>query len=597
MSTIEVPIEPESKESNHSLQNPMQSSTSTSPDHCHPSGVKESLASVTTESKSIPNTTRNVERRPSNSKSHQKNDKPVEVCHDNKVIARFKTQTECARYLRATPEAVSYHCGKGGGVCNGLLVRPVVTTSSSTEGSVSPRLDVYFGLFDGSSTHRPPARPQLSTEVVSTLKAWLLSPEHIDNPYPSGSDFDALMETTKLDKSQLKHWFNNARKRIWKPLVKSEGRLIPKFGKIGKRRMSGGAKRGFDANSDDEDEDGTDFPDASSSILSTTTTTTGGKRGTISKRRKSDDTPATTLAGGGTAGLASALNMCHSIGAQELFQRRESDDSQYESNNNINNNNFNMLMMNRYNQIFGNMGMFSQGNNGGLPMMGGNSMMNSSFMNHPMRMMDSAAGTLHNNSISSSNSYLGMGFQNNSGGSSFIGRDGGFSSFQGCMEVNDGAPNIGGMRNANGQELQYNSSGNSMSYCQPLIQTNPQGLHKKKSSVHSATLIESVRSNAVFKQQVASMAMNEASTSFKEMEDAFARSKEILAQVREENNNSDQHSSPEEDDVRVMEANAHAKSCQNTAMFKLKVSQRASEEAASAYDCYLRLVEDNDSMI
>ncbi len=587
--STEVPIEPES------LQNPMQSSTSTSTDHCHPSGAEESPAaftdkknsgessSITTELKStISKTTKNVERRPSNSKLHQKNDKPVEVCHENKVIARFKTQTECARYLRATPEAVSYHCGKGGGVCNGLLVRPVVTASSSAEGFDPPRLDIYFGLFDGSSTHRPPARPQLSTEAVAVLKAWLLSPEHIDNPYPTGSDFDALMETTKLDKSQLKHWFNNARKRIWKPFVKSEGRLIPKFGKIGIRT------RDFDAKSDDEDENRTDLPDFSSSILSTTTTKNGWQRNTISKRRKKNETPTATLAGGATTSLANAINMCHSIGAQ---------DSQYQCSNNINNNNFNVLMLNRYNQLFGNMGMFSQGSNGGLPMMGGNSMMNSSSMNRPMRMMDSAAGTLHNNGISSSNSYLGMGFPNKSGGISFIGRDGGFSSFQGCMEVNNGASNIGGMRNMNDQELQYNSNGSSMIYCQPLAQMNPQGFHKKKGSVHSATLIESVRSNAVFKQQVASMAMNEASTSFEEMEDAFARSKEILAQVREENNISDKHSRSEEDDVRVMEANAHAKACQNTAMFKLKVSQRASEEAASAYDCYLRLVEDNDSMM
>jgi hypothetical protein len=241
------------------------------------------------------------------------------------------------------------------------------------------------------------------------------------------------------------------------------------------------------------------------------------------------------------------------------------------------------------------MGMFQGNNGGGLPMNIGNSMMNSSSMNRSM-MMDPTAGTFPNN-ISSGKSYFGMGVSNNSGDGSFMGRDGGASSFQGCMEVNGGASNFGGMRNANGQDLQNNSTSNAMNYCQPLIQPNStQGFPRKKNSIHSATLIESVRSNAVFKQQVANMAMNEASTSFKEMEDAFARSKDILAQVREENMRSDQ-SVPEGEDVRVMEANAHAKACQNTAMFKLKVSQRASEEAASAYDCYLRLVEDNDSMM
>ena len=572
--------------------------------------------------------------------SRQKNDKPVEVCHglDKKVIARFKTQTECACYLRATPEAVSYHCSRGGGVCNGLFVRPVVvavaspTTSSSAtvgEGSAAAgENNMYFGLFDGSSTHRPPARPQISTEVVSILKAWLLSPGHIDNPYPTGLEFDALMETTKLDKMQLKHWFNNARKRIWKPLVKSEGRLMPKFGKIGKRSRS--AVSGEDANNIIDGVPDAAPASSSHAAAATDITKRGGRKrtSTSNKRRKTNDSTTMMAEGGGGGGTSAIVNnMCHSIGGQDYFHRRESDDSRVSTgSSNSNNNNLNMLMMDRYSRLLGNMGMFPQGNNGGggqPPMMGGHSMMNSSgaTMNRSMMMMDPSAGATtfhHNSGLNSNKSYFGMSASSNTnnsggGGGSFMSRDGGgllSSSFQGCMEVNDGGSSNyhGGMRNETGQELPYNATttsttGNTMNYCQPLIQPNnttstntTQGqgfpIKKKKNSVHSASLIESVRSNAVFKQQVASMAMNEASTSFKEMEDAFARSKDIAARVRDENNNI-----PEADDVRVMEANAHAKACQNTAMFKLKVSQRASEEAASAYDCYLRLVEDNDSLV
>jgi len=98
----------------------------------------------------------------------------------------------------------------------------------------------------------------------------------------------------------------------------------------------------------------------------------------------------------------------------------------------------------------------------------------------------------------------------------------------------------------------------------------------------SSSLHEAARSNAVFKQQVATMAMNEASTSFKEMEDAFALAKEVTAQLEDVQS--------ADTDPTVQEANAHAKKLQSVAMFKLKVSQRASEEAASAYDCYQRLV-------
>ena len=73
------------------------------------------------------------------------------------------------------------------------------------------------------------------------------------------------------------------------------------------------------------------------------------------------------------------------------------------------------------------------------------------------------------------------------------------------------------------------------------------------------------------------MAMNEASTAFKDMEDAFALVKELTFKS---------NSSSPNDDPQVVEANAHAKKLQSVAMFKLKVSQRASEEAASAYDRY-----------
>merc|ERR1719473_1131922 len=46
---------------------------------------------------------------------------------------------------------------------------------------------------------------------------------------------------------------------------------------------------------------------------------------------------------------------------------------------------------------------------------------------------------------------------------------------------------------------------------------------------------EDSRTNAVFKQQVATMAMNEASTAFKDMEDAFARAKDLMAMSRSRN--------------------------------------------------------------
>jgi len=144
-----------------------------------------------------------------NKKTKQKNDRAVEVLDiHNVVIARFRTQTECSQYLRATPEAVSYHCSKnGGGVCNGLVIRPCDASANQ------------FGLFDGAEEARPKKRPQLKPDTVAILKEWILSPEHMQNPYPNENEMKMLMQKTGLDKTQLRHWFNNARKRILKPIL------------------------------------------------------------------------------------------------------------------------------------------------------------------------------------------------------------------------------------------------------------------------------------------------------------------------------------------------------------------------------------------
>lgn len=72
------------------------------------------------------------------------------------------------------------------------------------------------------------SRRELPTGAVSVLKAWLLSPEHFTHPYPTPQDQAMLMQKTGIDKKQLKNWFTNARRRIWKPMLKKqieEGKL------------------------------------------------------------------------------------------------------------------------------------------------------------------------------------------------------------------------------------------------------------------------------------------------------------------------------------------------------------------------------------
>ncbi len=59
-----------------------------------------------------------------------------------------------------------------------------------------------------------PGIPERSAEI---LKDWMLSPEHIDFPYPTQPEKKELAEQAGISTKQLTVWFTNARKRIWIP--------------------------------------------------------------------------------------------------------------------------------------------------------------------------------------------------------------------------------------------------------------------------------------------------------------------------------------------------------------------------------------------
>lgn len=436
--------------------------------------------------------------------SKVKNDKAVEVYHKNTLIARFHTQTECAQYLRATPEAVSYHCSKGGGSCNGLKVKPLTGVRADDHEDNDLEDDgkrgSFFGLFDGSTEHRPAARPQIGPENVGILKEWILSPEHIDNPYPNGRDYEMLMKRTKLDKVQIKHWFNNARKRLLKPLLQKNG-------------TEGAAlaihkKRNRRVNDDDDDADGAE---ALASMKKS-----GRKPRKINKTNSDDlsgDTPTTS----NLSGLPFQGNMM-------LNQLMGFNNNPYLTN-------MNMMMMGGQGHG-GSNSMMMCGYGGGDGMMGGFASMNGGPAGQGMNM----------------------------GNSMFGGMSGVGQRFQGMVKNESAAAS------SNFDDGLTNNDSLSMTASNPSD--------------------EAARSNAMFKQQVAAMAMNEASTAFREMEEAHARAKELATQNLKRKRPID--AEPDDEDMALLEANTHAKKCQSLAMFKLKVSQRASEEAKSAYDLFER---------
>ncbi|RHY43737.1 hypothetical protein DYB38_011710, partial [Aphanomyces astaci] len=65
-------------------------------------------------------------------------------------------------------------------------------------------------------------RRELPPATVKILKDWMLSTEHIKHPYPTDDDKKKLLETTGINMKQLTNWFTNARKRIWKPMMRRE---------------------------------------------------------------------------------------------------------------------------------------------------------------------------------------------------------------------------------------------------------------------------------------------------------------------------------------------------------------------------------------
>ena len=57
----------------------------------------------------------------------------------------------------------------------------------------------------------------LPTHVVDYLKNWLMSPEHIDHPYPSEAEKARMVADAGIDIKRLNNWFVNNRIRFWKP--------------------------------------------------------------------------------------------------------------------------------------------------------------------------------------------------------------------------------------------------------------------------------------------------------------------------------------------------------------------------------------------
>ena len=71
----------------------------------------------------------------------------------------------------------------------------------------------------GSLTMAKRKATSLPNETVEYLKAWIMSPDHINHPYPTEAEKVKIMEDTGIEMKQLTNWFVNNRKRYWRPQV------------------------------------------------------------------------------------------------------------------------------------------------------------------------------------------------------------------------------------------------------------------------------------------------------------------------------------------------------------------------------------------
>lgn len=78
----------------------------------------------------------------------------------------------------------------------------------------------------------------LPAETVEYLKNWMMSPEHINHPYPTEREKAQIMADTGIGIKPLTNWFVNNRKRYWKP--RYEARLQQQKAEVAKAKMAGG---------------------------------------------------------------------------------------------------------------------------------------------------------------------------------------------------------------------------------------------------------------------------------------------------------------------------------------------------------------------
>ena len=91
----------------------------------------------------------------------------------NTVIDQFKTQTECAKYLRATPEAISYHCSKGRACATFWWFDPLMLRScAANELPIRLRANAMIECINSCAAETVAASPTRPNKRNAAAAAW-----------------------------------------------------------------------------------------------------------------------------------------------------------------------------------------------------------------------------------------------------------------------------------------------------------------------------------------------------------------------------------------------------------------------------------------
>ncbi|KAH7476760.1 BEL1-like homeodomain protein 8 [Phytophthora ramorum] len=142
-----------------------------------------------------------------------------------------------AAAVDVAPSSVSETSSGSAGMSGGTAIAanaPAAATSPPTgdrkrKEPSSPADDGANGSADTSDVDKKEqqqpskkSRRELPPHTVAILKGWMLSREHVKHPYPTDEDKQMLLKKTGISMKQLTNWFTNARKRIWKPMMRRE---------------------------------------------------------------------------------------------------------------------------------------------------------------------------------------------------------------------------------------------------------------------------------------------------------------------------------------------------------------------------------------